>query len=237
MRHLSNFERRAKRAFTLIEMLVVVSIIAMLMALATPALMRTMQATRLTSTGDTLYGSISEALQAANAQNVPVELRFFKYSDPEFTGSAPLFMSYQLFKIVLMTQGVGAAATMKETEVPFGSLVKFPDGIAVAVDKDLSPLLNGQGINDTKNGSPVGYSGVANATYSAVRFMSDGSCRQVTTPQAGFSQLTYANLPVSFFTITYSTGQTISVGNLPKNFYTIQIDPYTSRARTYKPGF
>ncbi|MHB1082427.1 MAG: Verru_Chthon cassette protein D [Prosthecobacter sp.] len=237
------FERQARRAFSLIEMLVVVAIIAMIMAAATPALMRTMQATRLATTGDSIMGSIAEAKQLAYAQNVPVELRFFKHSDQDLPGSTvQLFRSYQMFKIVTLTQGTGASSQTLESVVPVGTLAKLSDGIIIAADAGLSPLLNGQSgqsLDDVKPnaGGGVGYSGVTSAKYNAIRFMPDGSCRKVSAQVGGFSQLDYGTLPVSFFTITYDSGADVTTGNLPKNFYTIQIDPFTGKARNYRPGF
>lgn len=243
MTHSPYFERLARRAFSLIEMLVVIAIIAMIMASATPALMRTMQATRLATTGDSIMGAITEAKQLAYAQNVPVELRFFKYPDQDFPGSTvQLFRSYQMFKIVTLTQGVGANAQVSESVVPVGTLSKLSDGVVIAAGQDLSPLLNGQNgqsLDDVKTNAAggVGYSGVAGAKYNAIRFMPDGSCRRVNAQQGGFSQLDYGTLPFSFLTVTYDSGADITTGNLPKNFYTIQIDPYTGKARNYRPGF
>lgn len=243
MTHSPYFERQARRAFSLIEMLVVIAIIAMIMASATPALMRTMQATRLSSTGDSIMGALTESKQLAYAQNVPVELRFFKYPDQDFPGSSvQLFRSYQIFKIVTLTEGTGANAQTKESVVPVGTLSKLSDGIIIAADQGLSPLLNGQNgqsLDDIKTNSSggAGYSGVANAKYNAIRFMPDGSCRKVNAQSDGFSQLDYGTLPTSFLTLTYDNGQEITTGNLPKNFYTIQIDPFTGKARNYRPGF
>lgn len=223
------------------EMLIVVTIIVLIMAAASPALMRTMQSSRLASAGDSLYGAITEAKQLAYAQNVPVELRFFKYGDPDFPNSTVLlFRSYQMFKIVTTTQGAGAAA--QESMVPANNLSKLPEGIIIAAGVDLSPLLNGQSgqsLDDVKPNSKggEGYSGVSGAKYNAVRFMPDGSCRKVSAQQNGFSQLDYGTLPVSFFTITYDSAKDVSTDNLPKNFYTIQIDPFTGKARNYRPGF
>lgn len=233
-----------RQAFTLIEMLVVVTIIVLLLAFSTPALMRTMQSSRLTSVGDTIFGAISEAQQTAFAQNVPVELRFFKHADQGFSDSPEFFRSYQMFKIVLVTEGVGANATVKESIVPVGNLVRFSDGIVIATDDELSPALSveGEGLEDVKDGGvKPGYSGVADATYSALRFMTDGSCRKVgtTTTVNGTTQaaLIFQTLPTSFFTITYDASQELTAANLPKNFYTIQVDPFTGKARNYKPGF
>ncbi|MEQ1935935.1 MAG: Verru_Chthon cassette protein D [Fimbriimonadaceae bacterium] len=230
-------------AFSLIEMLVVVTIIVLLLAFSTPALMRTMQSTRLTSVGDTMFGVISQAQQTAFAQNAPVELRFFKHGDEGFSDAPEFFRSYQLFKIELLTTGTGATATVKESIVPVGNLVKFSDGIVIATDNELSPALSGEGLPDSKGGdsSSAGYSGVEGATYNALRFLTDGSCHKVgtnaTVSGATQATLTFQTLPTSFFTITYDINKEITTSNLPNNFYTIQVDPYTGKARSYKPGF
>lgn len=228
-----------KHAFTLIEMLVVVTIIVLLMAFATPALMRTMQATRLSSTGDSLVGAISEAQQMAYARNLPVEIRFFSYSG-DF-GGTPLFRSYQTFKIVVTTQQGNGVSQSKETVEPLSNLINLSEGVVIAPDAELSPGLSGDQPKDQKEGGGLGYSGVADATYSALRFMPDGSCRKVTgtTTDQGvtLATLIFQTLPESFFTITYDIGAVLSPQNLPKNFYTIQIDPFTGKARSYKPGF
>jgi len=230
----------SRRAFSLIEMLVVVTIIVLLLAFSTPALMRTMQASRLSSTGDSLMGAISEAQQLAFSQNIPVELRFFAY-DGDF-GDNPLFRAYQMFKIVVISEGSSATAQLKESVVPTGNLIKMSEGIVIASDLELSPALSGEQIDDTKDGGGTpGYSGVSDATYSAIRFMPDGTCRKVGAFTTGdgvtLASLAFQTLPESFFTVTYDVGVEITVQNLPKNFYTIQVDPYTGKARSYKPGF
>ena len=92
-------------------------------------------------------------------------------------------------------------------------------------------------MEDIREGSENGYSGVSGARYNALRFMPDGTCRTVGATTNGMSVLTFNSLPQSFLTVTSDGGQVITVANLPKNFYTIQIDPFTGKARSYKPGF
>lgn len=238
MKHAFPARSRHGAAFTLLEMIVVVVIIVILMAFATPALMRTLQSSRLSSVGDTLMGAISEAQQVAYAQNVPVELRFFSHADPSFAGSPELFRSYQMFKIVLKNEGTGAGMTVTESIEPLGNLVRLPEGIAIAMTPELSGALSGTGLKDVgPENSPTGYSGVADANYNAIRFMTDSSWRAVSTTSDGFAKLIWKTLPDSFFTITYDNGAPITTANLPKNFYTIQIDPFTGKARNYRPGF
>ncbi len=226
---------RGTQGFSLIEMLVVVTIIVLLLAFTTPALMRTMQSSRLASAGDTLLGAISEAQQIAYAQNVPVEVRFFKHAEVGGLDTTPNFHSYQMFKVTMTTDTSG---TTKEELIPVNNLNRLPDSIIIVPDVSLSPLLSGQGLPDTKpGGNSVGYSGVSNAEYNAIRFMTDGSCRKVGVSSTGFASLTYSSLPTSFVTLTSDEGRAVTAQNLPANFYTIQIDPFTGRARNYRPGF
>jgi uncharacterized protein (TIGR02596 family) len=230
-----------RRGFSLIEMLVVVAIVAMLLALATPALTRTLQASRLAAAGEAMMGSIAEAQQTALSTNTPVDMRFFSFI--EDVDQAPVYHSYQLFKITQTTQGTGGSATIKETLVPLGNLIRLPEGIVIPVDTSLTGIftVNGSsssGLADTKENSQVGYSGVSGATYNAIRFMPDASCRTVGATTNGMAALIFpTNLQQCFFTMTFGTGSAVTLATLPKNFFTIQIDPYTGKARSYKPGF
>ncbi|OYW76119.1 MAG: hypothetical protein B7Z37_10225 [Verrucomicrobia bacterium 12-59-8] len=227
---------RCRRGFSLIEMLVVVAIIAMLLALATPALTRTLQSSRLSSAGESLMGAIAEAQQTALATNTPVDVRFFSFI--EDLDQAPVYHSYQLFKITQVNQGAGGTVDIKEVVVPVGNLIRLPEGIVIPVDSALSgAFANITGLDDTKENSQVGYSGVAKATYNAIRFMPDGTCRTVGATNKGMATLTFLTLPQNFFTLTFGSGTAVTLATLPKNFFTIQIDPYTGKARSYKPGF
>lgn len=238
------------RGFSLIEMLVVITIIVMLLALATPALTRTLQASRLSAAGEAMIGSLSEAQQTAASTNTPVEVRFFSFA--EDLDQAPVFHSYQLFKISQVNQGGnGGAVTMQEVVTPVGNLVRLPEGIVIPTDSALSGALSsggggsgggsgsGGGLPDTKQGAQPGYSGVNGATYNAIRFMPDGSCVTVgTTTSGGMAVVSIVQtLNTNFFTITFGSGTPVTLATLPKNFFVIQIDPYTGKVRSYKPGF
>lgn len=225
----------AARAFSLIEMLVVVTIIVLLLAFSAPALSRTLMASKLASAGESVFGAISEAQQISYASNVPVELRFFKV--PDTFGANPAYRSYQIFKINQVTEGTGAAATTKESLDPANNLVNLPESVIIVPDDTLSPALKGDGLPDTKEGSSVGYSGVQKAVYNAWRFMPDGSCRKVGQSSGGFAALEYQKLTESFITLTTESGQAVTAQNLPNNFFTIQVDPFTGKAKSYKPGF
>jgi uncharacterized protein (TIGR02596 family) len=241
MRNTSLNRHGSRGAFSLIEMLVVVTIIVLVMAMATPALTRTMQAGKLSSAGDSLLGIISQAQQYANTYNLPVELRFFKFkTELDLAGARQDFRAYMMFKVT--TNALTQGSTLTETFVPMGGLIRLPENVTLVADPNLSPLLpNANSQKDTKNGMSPGYAGVSNASYNAIRFMPDGTFRLPGTANAGTSGLStmtfVQNIANSHFTLASDAGAAITQANLPKNFYTIQIDPYSGKARTYRPGF
>jgi hypothetical protein len=51
------------------------------------------------------------------------------------------------------------------------------------------------------------------------------------------ASLTYQTLPESFMTLVEYKGVDVTAGTLPPDFYTVQIDPFTGKARNYRPGF
>jgi uncharacterized protein (TIGR02596 family) len=66
------------RAFTLVELLVVIVIIAILIALVTPSFMAAIAAMRLTAAGGQMVGMLSTAQQIAASEGCTVEVRFYK---------------------------------------------------------------------------------------------------------------------------------------------------------------
>jgi len=71
--------RRHNRAFTLIEMISVIGIIALLVALVTPTLLDVIRSTRLSASGDSLVNRLSLAQQSAVSMGSEVEMRFYRY--------------------------------------------------------------------------------------------------------------------------------------------------------------
>jgi hypothetical protein len=67
--------------------------------------------------------------------------------------------------------------------------------------------------------------------------MTDGTCRKLSdNPTTGVAAMTYPTLRTSCITLSPEIGQQVNETNLPKNFYCIQVDPYTGKIRTYRPG-
>lgn len=226
-----------KSAFTLVETLVVVSIIVLILALTGPTLLGTMQANKLTSAGSSLVGFLSEAQQLAVTLNAPVEVRFYRYQvAPDQFES---YRSYQMFKVTTPPVDPTVPWNFEELFEPIGQVFRLPEGIIIPKDSELSPVLDSDGFPDTSEGKPNGYSGVKDATYVALRFMTDGTCRIVSTQASGagsLGTLSFSSLNQSYFTLAGNIGRELTPATLPKNFFTIQIDPMNGKARSYRPG-
>jgi uncharacterized protein (TIGR02596 family) len=217
----------ARRAFTLIELLVVITVISLLLAFSAPALFNGLQASRLSGAGERMVSALSEAQQTAFSQNCVIEIQFYNYEG--ILGAGPAFRSYRIFKV---TNPNSSAGNTTESRINSGAIIKLPDGVIISADAGLSPALAGNLIDDAED-----YAGVTNAQYSAIRFLPDGTCRQVQNGGAGVAQTQFLPLTQSFFTLIEDDGREFNAQNPPDNFYTIQTDPYTGKSRSYRPGF
>lgn len=229
------FVNRRRRAFTLVEMITVVGIIALLVALATPALVDVIRSTRLNSSGDSLSNRLSLAQQSAVAKSTEVEMRFYKYVDNNNADAAgaPLFFAYQ----VVETPNSRDPRALSE-------VYYLDSGTVLSSDLNLSPMLQTAVVQQANSQNQYVFkpsSGVTpdSVSYSALRFYPDGSCRLLTgsspgqTVAASAAAYTIQPLAQSFMTIVES--RSIGSGTTPDNFYCLQVDSYTGKVRVYRP--
>lgn len=206
--------RNERRAFTLIEMLVVVIIIGILLALAVPMLFQTLKANRLSAAGDTLIQQLSLAQQLATSGNFPVEVRFYRYQIDDGM-SEQGFHAYQLFRLYDQPQeDPSSPGGELITEKPLGVPTQFGNEIVVSDDPQLTPLASGPLTEDSRK-----YLKAADASYFSFRFNPDGT--------------TTLNKSVTTSYLTLVNAETEQ--NTPANFYTIQVDPYNGKLRVYRP--
>lgn len=213
------------RAFTLVEMLVVMAVIVILITLVTPSLTGILKANSLTQGSQDIIGQLNLARQVALTQNHPVEVRFYQYADPNFSGevagnpASGKFRALQMFTI----SDTGAATPTNKVE-------HFPNTFMIDSGPTLSSLLAqatvGAASAPVLTPSPQAYNipGVDKLFNSvAFRFYPDGSTNLGPPPNGGWF--------ITSHLIQYGDRQT----KAPPNFATLQIDPSNGSLREFRP--
>lgn len=210
-------KHRRTRAFSLVEMLAVIGVIGLIAATTTPMLFSTMKANRITASGEEVVNRISLAQQMAVSRNHEIELRFYHYEDPEDGASLD---HYRATLIVQPAPDPDAPGSVDNIVLSDLSMLK--GGIVVANSESLSPVFFESGRSDSPdsekritNGKRVG--------FKAIRFFPDGSC--------DLTKITNE----AYLTVVEERDLASASGGIPKNFFAIQVDPYTSRSTTYRP--
>lgn len=206
---------RFRAGMTLIEILAVLGVLAILLVTGTPVALGVMQASRLSSSGDSLLARLLEAQQMAITQDTDVEVRIY-----EGTESAPgvtaRWCALQTY-LLQVSSDPTADATSEGTFQPAGTIFRIDSSAAISSQTKLSSIFNLKVVaEDTGAASP----GVGLTRHVAFRFHSDGSTDL--TPGKSW-----------FFTLVAQNSATDAA--VPANYYSIQIDPSTGRVRSFRP--
>lgn len=231
----TSFPIRRTSAFTLVEMLTVVGIIALLIALMAPTLLDVVRSTRLNSAGDALVNRLSLAQQSAVSLSTEVEVRFYKYADS--TADRPSDNSFYSYQVVQTLPN----GTEKAISDPY----YLESGIIISAQEDLSPVLKTTvQQSETANGNflftPPGSSTGDDVTYASMRFYPDGGMRLLTSSVSASDDVeevakayTIPEFDKSYLILVESRES--QNAQVPPNYYCIQIDSYTGRTRVYRP--
>jgi uncharacterized protein (TIGR02596 family) len=218
--------------FSLIELLVVIAIIGIIGTIAVPAVGSLLKGSSLTQAANLLRDQVSLARQHALSKNRVVELRFYRFGDPEQPGekaedpSTGFFRGLQFFEI-----GDGGVP------IPVGKVARFPDSmmmhasggggsssLSTLLETDIASRLVTKGAlspNDPE--LPRGVK--RNYDYVAFRFLPDGSTNLPPTGTKWFITVHAAS------DLPKATG-----GQPPPNFFTWMIDPVSGTSKVFRPG-
>lgn len=238
-------------AFTLVEMITVMAIITVLIALAVPATNSILRGNDLTTGAQNLSNLLSLARQQALTQNRPVEVRLYKFADPNVgeTVADPGTWKYRAMQIFAISEASGAIpigsdalpspagtpAATPPAPIALDKVQRFPPTFIIDSGKTLSSLIygaqtqSGVGPGAILNTKPTRALPVVEKQYHSVsfRFYPDGSTSLGTAP---------ATSDVGSWFIT--AHQLVSGDNpavAPANFATLQIDPSNGNIREFRP--
>jgi len=212
------------RGFTLIELLVVITIIAVIARFSVPAVNSILRGSKLSQSAQTMIEQLSLGRQAALTKNRAVEVRFYRYGDPETPGedktnpATGRYRALQFFEI----SDSGTASAM-------GGVVRLASSIFIDSGATLSTVIGSAKAAPlvptlTSSGTQTVSILSVGTKYDAVsfRFNPDGS---TTLSPSGLWFMTLHNL-------NDKDGQAAP----PANFFAIQIEPTNGHIKTFRPG-
>lgn len=207
-----------KPGFTLVELLVVMAIIGLLAAMVAPAATSMMKGTQLTQAGQIVHDQIAFARQTALAKNRSVEVRFYRYGDPELPGekasdpSSGKFRAIQIFEV--LDDGTTSALT---------KIQRLPTSIVIDAGATLSTLLAKQKEWNATTDPQVKIPRIGTSyDCSSFRFLPDGT---TDLPKSG---------TLSFVTV-HGMNDGDNLTKPPANFATIQVDAHNGHVRSFRP--
>lgn len=222
----------ARKAFTLIEILVVLAIISLIMFFSVPNMGEIIQGSKLTQAGDQLKYDLALAQQTAVKDNLTVEVRFYQYRQPDGTAedANKSFTAYHMFSLIPDSEKPSDPRA-ERILAPIGKIKKLPIGVVIPANATWSSLVSSSSI---ANGSQevfglVPTEKITSATYRSFQINPDGSTNLETS---GATQW--------YVTLIDSTEITRAGSSLdslaPNNYICIQVDPFNGGTRWFQPN-
>ena len=218
------FHKSNGRAFSLIEMMVVLGVVGLLLAFAAPNLFSLITSNSLTGEGVVLRNQLTFAQQTAVSKNADVEVRFFKMPDYANARDEEAFRGYQLFQYNLDGELV-PISTFFRIKAPVGvhdelSTILDPRANTSAADKKFGFSSPTNGTTGVKEGGGT----PENAKYVAFRFRPDGS-----------TDLPFRTGQDDTWYITLVQGEGALKTDNPDNYVCLQVNPYNGQVSEFRP--
>lgn len=206
-------KKNKPRGFTLVEILIVIGIVLILVALTIPLLSGIGESKQVSSEADNVSSQISYAQLLAKSSNRPVELRFYLKPVTETQTK-----EYVRASQVMVTDADGLFQ-------PDGRIRDLAGKVIIHPSPEFSSITGGQPLSPDPNAQSQNNKVAQDLEYHAIRFMPNGSTN---LGKSGTNQ---------HWTLTFiNWSPVINESELPSDFVTIQVDPFTSQLRRYEPG-
>lgn len=224
MKHLSRPSTSERRAFSLIEMMIILGLVGLLLAFAAPNLFSLLGSTSLSGEGTLIENQLTLAQQLAVSKSADVEVRFFRLADESAAQIDEAFRAFQLFQF-----------NNEGDMIPVSQFFRIR--APVAINEGLSTILTtGRGSEtDVRFGfsspregqynAPAGPGGSLIPTeFIAFRFRPDGS-----------TDLPYRAEGEDTWYLTLVQGEGANENNDPDNYVCLQINPYNGQISQFRP--
>lgn len=230
-------KRSPQSGFTLVELLAVVAMIAVVIAFAVPATTQIMKGSSLSQGAQLVNDTLLLGRQYAISRSHPIEVRFYRYGDPNTPGekyddpSSGKWRAIQLFDVFEN----GAI-------LPAAEMIRLPQGVIIHQDQ-LSTLVREQlrphveAINDATapeipvdvNDKKVG----RNYWISSFRFLPDGSTDLPPTASINASEnAAESDVDRWYITMIALADENRSASEI--NFFTTQLDSLTGALKSFR---
>ena len=221
--------RRRTRGFTLVEVLVVLALIGMLLFMTVPGLKDVFKGSKLTATADQFANDLALARQAAIRENTPVEVRLYRFPDPN-AKNEERFAAYQFYSLRQDLNTPSDYTTERIARPVLEKMRYIPAGVVMLESVQWSTILTDAKIRkDTElvRGLVPGAK-ETQAEYRAFIITPDG---ETSLERSG----------AKHWYLTMVNEQDVQKAqNLesikPSNFICLQIDPFTANVRRYQPN-
>jgi uncharacterized protein (TIGR02596 family) len=215
--------KRRLHSFTLVELLTVLAITSILALASLSAYSQIMRAQALGSSAQMMTGALDVARQSAITYNNRVEFRLYQLPGENAAASAPP-SAYRAFQTFLIKDNTTNALT-KVTFLPAPAVVASDAAVCSIASIPTTP-----GSAFTQGG--VGTSSAQNLpiyqnNYNALVFDF--------TPSGGLEATGSLTASSSWYLTLWIGTDPIVADGLPKNFATIQIDPFSGQTKTFRP--
>lgn len=209
--------RSSAPAFSLIELLVVVAIIAVILTLITPAVVPLLRASNINQSASMLVDELNLARQTALTKNHDVEVRFYQVASKSDASD----LQFRAFRSFLPFAQNAAAAQ------PLSAVRYLPEPVIISPAAQYSTLLDYGGPRaGLMKGQEILPGNNSPSTYISFLFRSTGGTNL--TPVDPLDGKWFLTLYLENAPRNATTG-------IPGNYFTALVEPITGRVRTFRP--